>query len=183
MGVLKRLIQKYKIWKANNDQYIDILRKSGLKVGEGCIISKTAYFGGEPWLISIGNNTRITKDVSFITHDGGLWTLRKMHLISDEAVKYGSITIGDNCNISWNAIIMPGVRIGNNCIIAAGAVVTKDVPDNTVWGGVPAKQIETIEEYCNKIQDHTVDTYSMNELEKMNYLHRYCPELFQGENN
>ena len=41
--------------------------------------------------------------------------------------------------------ILPGVTIGNNVIVAAGAVVTKDVPDNVIVGGVPAKVIKTIE--------------------------------------
>lgn len=44
-----------------------------------------------------------------------------------------------------NVTILPGVTIGNNVVIAAGAVVTKDVPDNCVIGGVPAKKIRDIE--------------------------------------
>ena len=45
----------------------------------------------------------------------------------------------------WNCTILPGVTIGNNVVVAAGAVVTKDVPDNCVVGGVPAKIIKTNE--------------------------------------
>ncbi len=47
---------------------------------------------------------------------------------------------------------MPGVTIGNNVIIAAGSIVTKDVPDNVVFGGVPAKFIKPISEYFEKIK-------------------------------
>lgn len=49
------------------------------------------------------------------------------------------VIIGDNCYIGLNAKIIGGVKIGNNVTIGANAVVTKDVPDNAVVGGVPAK--------------------------------------------
>jgi len=51
------------------------------------------------------------------------------------------IEIGDNCYISTGVTILGPVRIGNNVTIGAGAVVTKDVPDNAVVAGVPAKII------------------------------------------
>lgn len=55
-----------------------------------------------------------------------------------------SVTIKKNAWIGANATILPGVTVGENSIIAAGSVVTKDVPDNTVVGGVPAKEIKKI---------------------------------------
>lgn len=55
------------------------------------------------------------------------------------------VTIGNDVWIGGNVTILPGVTIGNNCIIAAGAVVTKDVKDNTLVGGVPAKFIRELE--------------------------------------
>lgn len=54
------------------------------------------------------------------------------------------VIIGDNVWIGSNATILPGVTIGNNSIVAAGAVVTKDVPENTVVAGVPAKVMKQI---------------------------------------
>jgi len=54
------------------------------------------------------------------------------------------ITFGDNVWIGGGAIINPGVRVGNNVVIASGAVVTKDVPDNVVVGGNPARIIKNI---------------------------------------
>ena len=60
-------------------------------------------------------------------------------------VEYGKpVTIGDNVWIGGRAIINPGVTIGDNAVIASGAVVTKDVPDNVVVGGNPAKIIKKI---------------------------------------
>ena len=55
------------------------------------------------------------------------------------------VTIGNDVWIGGNVTILPGVTIGNNVVVAAGAVVTKDVPDNCVVGGVPAKKIKDIE--------------------------------------
>lgn len=55
------------------------------------------------------------------------------------------VTIGDNVWIGGRAIINPGVRIGNNVVVASGAIVTKDVPDNVVVGGNPARIIKSIE--------------------------------------
>ena len=54
------------------------------------------------------------------------------------------VTIGNDVWIGGNVTILPGVNIGNNVVIAAGAVVTKDVPDNSLVGGVPAKIIKAL---------------------------------------
>lgn len=54
------------------------------------------------------------------------------------------IHIGNDVWIGGSTVILPGVTIGNNVIVAAGAVVTKDVPDNTLVGGVPAKKIKEL---------------------------------------
>lgn len=100
---------------------------------------------------------------------GGLWVLRNTDLINSCADKIGVITVGNNVNIGWNAMIMPGVSIGNNVVIGCGAIVTKDVPNNTVVAGVPAKVIETIEEYCEK-KDKIILTKGMSYIEKKEYL-------------
>lgn len=55
------------------------------------------------------------------------------------------VSIGNDVWIGGNVTILPGVSIGNNVVIAAGAVVTKNVPDNCVVGGVPAKMLRMIE--------------------------------------
>ena len=55
------------------------------------------------------------------------------------------VKIGDDVWIGSNVTILPGVTIGNNVVIAAGAVVTKNIPDNSLYGGVPAKLIRTLE--------------------------------------
>ena len=103
--------------------------------------------------------------------------LRNLGLVHRESVKYGIIKIGDNVNIGWDAIIMPNVRIGNNCILAAGAVLTHDMPDNTIWGGVPAKQIETIDNYYSKNSGSLLKTYSLSSKEKREITEKLMEEI------
>jgi maltose O-acetyltransferase len=55
------------------------------------------------------------------------------------------ISFGNNVWIGGNAVINPGVTVGDNVVIASGAVVTKDIPDNVVVGGNPARIIKQIE--------------------------------------
>lgn len=54
------------------------------------------------------------------------------------------VTIGSDVWIGGNCVILPGVTIGNNVVVAAGAVVTKDVPDNCIVAGVPARKIKDL---------------------------------------
>lgn len=61
------------------------------------------------------------------------------------------ITIGNDVWIGANCTILPGVTIGNNVVVAAGAVVTKDVPDNCVVAGVPAKKIKNLENDLHEV--------------------------------
>ena len=93
-----------------------------------------------------------------------------------EMDRFGKVRIGDNCHIGMNALIMPGVTIGNNCIIGAGAVVTHDVPDNSVAVGVPARVIETVDEYRAKNMKDFLPTKKLGWDEKRAAVERYCEE-------
>ena len=64
--------------------------------------------------------------------------------IDEQGVSTRQVRIGDDVWIGANAVILPGVTIGSRCVVAAGAVVTKDVPDGSVVGGVPARVLRTI---------------------------------------
>ena len=170
MGHFSNLVRKIRVRLASNEGFNNILRSEGVKVGSNCVINKDVNFGTEPYLVSVGDNVRITTGVKLITHDGGLWVPRRLGLIDERADRFGRITIGSNVNIGWNAIIMPGVTIGDNCVIGAGAVVTKDIPSNSVVIGVPAKAFETVEEYAEKNKNRVVLTKGMGYEEKKKYL-------------
>lgn len=144
----------------------DLYRKYGVKIGQGCSIAYNVEFGSEPYLISIGNDVRITAGVEFVTHDGGMWVVRNMYPGYKSMDLIRPIRIGNNVHIGTNATIMPGVSIGNNCIIACGAVVTKDVPDNTIVGGIPARVIETVSEYVEKNKEKYIETKGLSGEDK-----------------
>ena len=116
----------------------------GEKIGVNCNSLNTLHIYGrvnwstEPWIISLGKNVHITDGVKFLTHDGG--TLLYRNIIPDLEITK-PITIGDDVYIGNNVILLPGVNIGNNVIIGAGAVVSRDIPSNSVAVGVPAKVI------------------------------------------
>lgn len=146
-----------------------LIKKKGVKIGKNVEIGKNVNFGSEPYLIKIGDNVRVSSNVNFITHDGGLWTLRKMKLL-ENADYFGKIEIEDNVNIGMNATIMPNVVIGKNSVIGFGSIVTKNVEPGTVVAGIPAKKIETIEEYYDKKKEKCDFTKSMSYKEKKKYL-------------
>ena len=110
----------------------------------------------EAYLVSIGQHVTIASEVTFITHDGGTWVIREQAKYRD-VIKFGRIIVHDNCFIGYGSTIMPGVTIGPNSIVAARSVVTKDVPPNTVTGGVPARVLTSIEEYAEKALALTPD--------------------------
>lgn len=90
--------------------------------------------------VTIGKNCMIAPRVSIYTAGHPVGAQERL-----SGSEFGSpITIGDNVWIGGNAVINPGVNIGNNVVIASGAVVTRDIPDNVVVAGVPAKIIKNL---------------------------------------
>ena len=85
--------------------------------------------------VIIGNNTDIGEYTA-------IWSLEHDTQSDSHSCIGGGTNIGNNCWIAPHVIILPNVTIGNNVVVATGAVVTKDVPDNVVVAGVPAKVIK-----------------------------------------
>lgn len=148
---------------------ISYWRKRGAQIGVGCDINSSLRIISEPYLVKIGDDVRISANTQIITHDGGVWVCRKLFNQQDIDL-LGSVVIGNNVHIGTNVIIMPSVKIGDNCIIGCGSIITKDIPDNSVVAGVPAKVIKSIDEYYAKNKDNFLHTKQMTYEEKKNYI-------------
>lgn len=152
---------------------ISVYRKHGMKIGNGCSIN-TWNFLDECYLIEIGDNVQITAGVRIFTHGGG-HVLRK-HCPNFDC--FGKVCIGNNVYIGNNAMIMPGITIGNNVVIGAGSIITKNVPDNVVIAGNPAKIVSSIDNYRDKYLQYNLDCKHMNSQEKKKYLLSLPDERF-----
>lgn len=130
MHLFKRIIRKFS--RRNKESQVDLYQ--GLNIGAGTHWSIANLDGVVPQLITIGENCRITPRVMILTHDASLFNHTGRYRVAP-------VKIGDRVYIGYGAIIMPGVTIGADAIVGAGAVVTRDVPSNTVVVGVPARAL------------------------------------------
>jgi maltose O-acetyltransferase len=138
-----------------------VLNWAGVSVGEGTMVKAHCFFGA-PGPITIGRGGYISYNVDIdgtgpvavgddvyiaagvsvgtCTHDIGPAQRRAGRQYPD------GVTIGDGCWIGMNSTILPGVTIGPGCVIAAGAVVNRDCAANGLYGGVPAKLLDDLEQ-------------------------------------
>lgn len=109
-----------------------------IHVGENVFINACCHFqdhGG----VTLGDGCQIGHNVVFATLNHGLEP-------ADRGTTYPApIVLGRNVWVGSNATILQGVTIGDNAVVAAGAVVSRDVPANTIVGGVPARIIKRID--------------------------------------
>lgn len=112
------------------------MRDITLQMGAHCSVNSCAYLQGE---ITIGNDVRIAPYVKIIAMNHGYQEI-DIPICQQNCTAQG-IRIGNDVWIGSGAIILDGVEVGSHTIIAAGAVVTKDVPDYCIVGGIPAKII------------------------------------------
>ncbi|MBN1187222.1 MAG: acyltransferase [Bacteroidales bacterium] len=113
-----------------------------IQIGNNVTINEFIYFSAYDNII-IKNNVRIGTRATFITSDHVF--IDKKKPIFRQGLQNAPIIIEDDVWIGANVTILKGVKIGKGTIIAAGAVVTTDVPEYSIFGGVPAKLLKTRE--------------------------------------
>lgn len=153
MQIIRRILEILR----GEPQNLNKLIKRGLKVGAhfnrmgGVLIDPSHCYH-----ITIGDNVTLAPRVHILAHDASTF-------IFFGKTRAANVTIGNDVFVGAGSIILPGVHIGNRVIIGAGSIVTKDIADNSVAAGNPARVICHIDEYLER------------EKAKM------CPEnIFQG---
>ena len=116
---------------------------ANVSIGDGTIVGQNAFLDGRD-ILKIGKHVDIASDVMIYNSEHDLNA-------TDFVAIQESVEIGDYVFIGPRSIILPGVKIGRGAVVAAGAVVTKDVDDFAIVGGVPAK---VIGERSNKDLDY-----------------------------
>lgn len=155
---------KYKVKKnlfpsrITSDEYVKYLNNRGVEIGKGTHFfdpQSTTIDTQRPWMLHIGEYCKITSGVVILCHDYSRSVLRR---------KYGEVIgearetiIGDNVFIGIGTTVCMGSTIGDNVIIGAGSVVSGKVPSNSVYAGVPARFVCTLDEYYQKRKAKTVD--------------------------
>ena len=136
-------------------------------IGDKCVIQKRKlplYSN----LIYLHDNVKIASNVGFVTHDIIHTMLNAKEPGSGHVERIGCIEVMDNVFIGSGTRILYDTRIGSNVIIGSDSLVNKDVPDNSVVAGVPARFICTFDEYVEKSKAYSAEFREKYGISKVN---------------
>lgn len=150
--LLKRIVSRIQ-----GEQDLEKLIKRGLIVGRN--LHRTGGVIIDPshcWHIRIGDNVSMGSYVQILAHDAST----KLFL---GYTRVSNVSIGNNVFIGAGTIVLPGVSIGNNVVIGAGSVVSRDIPDDTVAVGNPAKVVKSLEDYLTRERERMRESNTFGE--------------------
>jgi acetyltransferase-like isoleucine patch superfamily enzyme len=124
----------------NSSVYDSAVIMGEIKVGSNVWIGPFCVLEGINGKLTIGDNCMISSGVQIYTHDS------VKHALSGGKITHekGDVSIGKNTYIGSQSIINKGVTIGNYCVIGANSFVNKDIPDNSIAFGTPARVVGKI---------------------------------------
>lgn len=169
MNRIKRLLFSAILALLPGKNRISFIKKHHLygSIGENCSIQKRKlplYSN----LVFLHNNVHVASNVGFVTHD----IIHKMLNIKfvgfgGYVERVGCIEVMDNVFIGSGTRILYNTRIGSNVIIGSDSLVNKDIPDNSVYAGVPARYICSFDEYVKKADQYSKyfkETYGIEKI-------------------
>lgn len=115
-------------------RHVELWNPKNIFIGNHVIINQRVFLDGRGSTLTIGDNVDIAAEAM-------IWTLEHDVSSISHQTTSAPVVIEDHVWVGCRAQILPGVKIGRGAVIAAGAIVTKDIPANEIWGGVPAKRI------------------------------------------
>lgn len=133
-----------KLMRMKSEVSTEDLIALGLTVGKNFSRQeKTLIDQSHCWLINIGDDVTLAPRVHILAHDASTKSTLGY-------TRLGIVNIGNNVFIGASSTILPGVTIGNNVVIGAGSVVNKDIPDNSIAVGNPAKVVSSYDTFIER---------------------------------
>lgn len=122
------------------DTFVETGKGAGVSIGEGTHVQPGCHIHAFLSDIRIGKNVEIAAGCGFFSYDHGI--APGAAIMDQPLTSKGEISIGDGAWLGYRVTVLQGVTIGAGAVIAAGSVVTRDIPDNAIAGGVPAKVLK-----------------------------------------
>lgn len=136
-----RLLMLLSMWHPDMDTRRKLLQKRGVQISDKAWVDLGVWIEmTTPQSVIIEDYVKLQFGAVIVAHDAAA------NSIADLPMRVKTTHLGYNCAIGTYSIIMPGVSIGKHSGVVPGSVVTKDVPDMTVVGGVPAEHLMTDEQ-------------------------------------
>ena len=140
-------------------------RAASLGFGEGTSIYHSSYVFGDvsvgenTWIgpytlldgtggLSIGDNCSISTGVQIYSHDTVRWAVSG----GTAAYEHEAVSIGNSCYIGSQSVVAKGVTVGDHCVVGACSFVNRDLPPNTIAGGVPLRALGRVERHNDEVE-------------------------------